>query len=210
VAKTPTVPKTPKQLAADKVRRLRQQNQEGLKKLKGIPVDTFKANRFGPLMFAMAFGLAGAYFAVSSFASPQVPARAPMLAIEPAVRQVAPGETLKLRIWSDSLDKSVNAVQAHIDYPTQTFDLVGIDATDSAFDLDGASTSQAGMVVLSRRSAQPEGLVGRQYVGSLILRARQAGGPADVHIGEASRLLHSSDAIDILQRRETGSYSVSR
>lgn len=194
----------------DKERRLQQQNIAWQNKLKKVSPIQFTANRFGPLMFAMTFGVIGMYLAVMTFASPAGGGlRAASLTIEPSSRQVAAGQTLTVRIWADSLDQPVNAVEAHLAYPHETFEFVSMDSSASSFSVDRASRPDAGRIVISRAATDPQGLIGRQLVAKVVFRAKGDAATASMSFAEGSKLLRAYDQTDILERTDGGYYRIS-
>jgi len=207
---------TSSRIAAEKMRRLTEQNrtqEEQLRRAARISPVNFNRNRFGPLVFLMAFGVAGLYFITFSSASPAADTvRAVSLTVEPESRQVGNGELLTLRVWADSLDKPMAAVEAQLSYPTDRFEYVGFDAGASRFTVDNASRGEAGLVVLSRSyTPTPDmaGLTGRQFIGKVVLRAKGAAGAASVGFTESSRILQAGSNTDILERTSGGEYRVS-
>lgn len=192
----------------DKERRLRQQNLELLRPLKRLPKVAFGSNRFGPLMFLLAFGIVGMYFGVMSFASPVDSAgRAVNLSVEPSQRRLVAGETITVRVWEDSLSVPVNAVKAQLTYDKDAFDFVAIDSTVSSFSSDDSSTPTDGGVLLSRRAST--GLIGRQLVASVVLRAKAETGNTSITFDGDSKLIHATDQTNVLQKTFDGTYFVS-
>lgn len=220
-------------LAEDKVRRLQQQNQALQRRLdKAHKKDTisFMYNRFGPLMFALIFGVIGMYFALSGFASPNASqGRAVSLSIEPSARQLSRGETFSVRVWADSLDHQMGAIQARLTYPVETFEFVSLDTSASPFTVDtarfDAPVAKAGSVVLSRAVSLQgvqgmHGVSGRQLVGTISFKAKSvvAAGTAKsgtatmsstMAFSEDSKVLRVGSQINILQRTSGGKYLIS-
>lgn len=202
------VAKTPILTAKEKERRLREQNFELQARLKRSPSAIFGVNRFGPLMFAAAFGLIGIYFAVSSYANPTVSyGRTVNLSLEPSDRKVVRGQTLTVRVWADSLNHPMGAVQARLMYPADKFEFVTVDTTASAFITETAAATADGTVLLSRST--PDGLTGRQFVAKVTFRAKSTAGSASLWFAEDSKVLRSTDQANILEETSGGQYVVS-
>lgn len=198
----PRAAKTAANLAAqDKLRRLEQQNQAYQKPLRKLPEVIFNANRFGPLMFAFVFGLAGLFFVFQSFAAtPAERAKPAALVAEMSSQTLAPGQTVTVRVWADSDDQPVDAVQARLMYPEDTLEFVAIDTSMSAFTVDTATEHNQGNILLSRAvsSPSPQSLKGRQLVAHVTFRAKQAASTAALWFSDDSRLFRSTDHADLL------------
>ncbi len=205
--------------AEDKVRRLQQQNQafqRQLDKARKSRSISFKYNRFGPLMFALTFGVIGMYFALSGFATPEPSQeRVVNLSIEPSTRQLSQGETFSVSVWADSLDYPMGAIQASLTYPAAAFDFVSLDTDASPFTHNTAPSdtpvADAGSVLLSR-SAPLEGVIGRQFVGTISFKAKadaSNGGANVMSFSKNSKVLRAGSQTDILQRTFGGTYHIS-
>ncbi len=232
VAKKSTAPKTSTassssnvSVAEDKVRRLQQQNQalqRRLDKANKKSTISFKFNRFGPLMFAMTFGVIGMYFALSGFASPgPSQGMAVSLSIEPATGQVVRGETFSVSVWADSIDDQMGVIQARLTYPAETFEFVSLDTSDSPFAVNraplDASVATAGSVIVSRAVSPTgvEGVTGRQLVGVVSFKAKSdaaanttKAGATTMSFSDDSKVLRAGSSINILQRTSGGKYQI--
>ncbi len=198
----------PSDYIRDKERRLRQQNLETQRLLSRLPKVAFGFNRFGPLMFLLAFGIVGMYFGVMSFASPgDTAGRAINLSVEPSQRRLVAGDTLTVRVWADSLSVPVDAVKAQLAYDKDSFDFVAIDAIASSFSSDDLSEPNEQGVLLSRRAST--GLIGRQLVASVVLRAKATTGNVSLWFDDSSKLMHATDQTNVLQRTSGSTYFVS-
>lgn len=214
VVKTSKPKKPVLAVITDKERRLIEQNQAEARRLSGLKTNIFTANRFGPLMFALSFGVIGVYFAVMGFAAtPATAGRTASLSIEPAARSIKKGQTVAVRVWSDSMDQPIASVQAGLVYPADKFDFVAVDASQSAFVTEDATELETGTVTVRRSAAATEAamLTGRQLVAKVTFRAKAdtTTGSADMWFSADSRLLRASDRTNILERTDGSRYYIS-
>lgn len=196
----------------EKERRLTEQNRLEAARFAKIKSGMFKANRFGPLMFALSFGIIGVYFAVMTFAAtPEVNGRQVNLTIEPSTRSIKKGQPVVVRVWSDSMDQAVGAVQADLLYPSDKFELTAVDTSLSSYPVDDRSSTTAGRINMRRSTSEPRGLTGRQLVAVVSFQARadSTDGSADMSFSEDSQLLRADDRTNVLQRTDSSRYYVS-
>lgn len=109
------------------------------------------------------------------------------LSTDPTSTIAQSGEITTLSVWVDTGGQQVNAVEAILTYPTDTFDFVSIDDTDSAFKIAAESSNNAGTITIAR--GQIGGISGKQLVGKINLKAKTGGGEGSVTFSDQSKVL---------------------
>ena len=160
------------------------------------------------VLFVVAFAGLGTYALFQAKAdsnkAPAKPISAESLFLEPSTAKVANNTTFTLNVWEDSLTQKVNAVQADLSYPTDKLEFVNIDAQDSAFDVQAPSTGGNGTISIARGSTK--GVIGRQLVAKVTLKAKASNGKVAVNVAASTVLVRSSDNTNILRQAVGGTY----
>jgi len=206
--------KTAAQKAADKkLRQLIKQDRAERARFKHLKVN-FMENRFGPLVFVLLFAGVGAFLIFRGSASPKLASPAvannsqARMWLVPSKQTVSLNSTLTAEIWVDSGDQAVNAVQADLSYPTDRLQFVNIDTEASAFGVGAEAKGANGRITVARGNIAQ--LIGKQLVAKVTFQAIAADGQADLTFSQESRLLRSSDNLNILARHEGGVYMLSK
>lgn len=187
---------SPAELAEVKLRQIERQNQELEQRLPKTPLVNFNVNRFGPLMFAVAFGLGGLLFVFNSMAAPAVqPSPGSLIAEVPS--NIAAGQVTTVNVWADSIDQPVDKIQVHLMYPENSLEFVAVDTAGSAFEVDEATEHSTGRVYIARRVGDGRPLSGRQLVARLTFRAKQTHS-ATLGFSHESRLFRAGDHLNLL------------
>ncbi len=128
------------------------------------------------------------------------------LTLSPSSETVQKGKTLTISVFEDSGDKPVNAVQAVISYPADTFDFQSIDSTGSAFEIQAQATGGGGKVTITR--GQQGSVIGKHLVAKVNLVPKKDSGQAAVTFTDDSALLSSNDNKNILGQKTGGNYTI--
>jgi flagellar basal body-associated protein FliL len=130
------------------------------------------------------------------------------LYIKPPNQQVASGTSVTFEVWVDTEDQPVNAVQANLSYPADSFDFNSVDAKGSAFEIQASSTGGEGKVTIARGHVGE--VKGKALVAKVILTAKDAKGDAKVEFATGSAVVRSTDHIDILKQKTGSTFKVSK
>jgi|GEM_PF-3654914 len=128
------------------------------------------------------------------------------LYIKPASQSVASGNSVTFEVWEDSGDLPVNAVQANLAYPADSFDFGSIDAKGSAFEVQAMATGGNGKVNIAR--GHIGNLKGENLVAKVTLTAKAQKGDAKVDFADGSAIVTSTDHKDILKVKTGTTYKV--
>lgn len=187
---------------------IKQNKQEGGSKLP-LSDKLFAANRFGPLVFLLVFGAAGAAFIYSSSAAPTQKGNTntgSSMYITPNKQRLGQ-DSLIANVWVDSRSEPVNAVQAVINYPADKLTYVSSDSSSSQFTVQAESTNTAGRLVISRGSTTP--LTGDQLIATVVFKPVSGStGKASLTFDASSQLLSSSSHLNILGQTTGGQYTL--
>lgn len=196
--------------AEAKLQKLIEQNQAETSRFKYV---SFMENRFGPLAFALLFAGIGGFLIFHSSAAPKpagggggktTSASVVAMTLSPASSNVANGNTVTTEVWVDTLNQSVNAVEADLSYPVDKLQFVSVDDTSSAFSIAAQTTGDAGKVVIARGTTTP--VSGKQLVAKVTFKAIAASGQAPVAVLTNSQALSSSDNTNVLVSFGTARY----
>jgi hypothetical protein len=128
------------------------------------------------------------------------------LSLSPASKDVTAGGDVDVTIWANSADQNVNAVQANFSYPTDQFEFVSIDDTNSAFGIDAQSAGSDGKVRIARGNTKP--LSGNLQVAVVKLHAKAKTGPAKLNFTSGTALVSSAGNKDISEKTTGANYVI--
>lgn len=192
-------------------RLIKQNNQSGGSRLP-IADKLFSANRFGPLVFLLVFGLAGVAFVYSSSAAPSQkggPGSSTGISmyITPSKQQLN-RDSLIANVWVDSRNEPVNAVQAIINYPADKLIYVSSNSDSSQFTIQAETANTEGRLVIARGSTVP--LTGDQLVATVVFKPTDSTGKAALNFDAASQLLSSNTNQNVLGQTVGGQYTLGK
>lgn len=126
--------------------------------------------------------------------------------LEPAQSEVSVGETLTISVNVDTNDQPVNAVEANLSYPTDLFEFVGIDDTDSGFTINVEKTGLDGKITIVR--GQADSVTGKALLAKINLKAKSTG-EATITFNDDTRLVKADkDSTNITGPTTGGTYSI--
>lgn len=128
------------------------------------------------------------------------------MTLSPSSQSPAKDSDVSVSVWAHSSGLSVNAVQANLSYPTDMFDFVSIDTSNSAFSLDAQSLGNDGKVAIARGSTTP--LRGNLLVGVVKLHSKQKAGKAKLSFTDGTALLSDTSHKDVLVTKSGATYTV--
>ena len=117
------------------------------------------------------------------------------LLLSPTSASVTKGGAVTYTIKVDAKDRTVNAVQANLSYPTSYYGAVSIDSTSSAFSIEAASSASGGNITIARANFSP--VSGVVDVAKITLNTIAAGS-APVTWASGSAVMDAVDNTNIL------------
>jgi hypothetical protein len=130
------------------------------------------------------------------------------LYIQPSNQQVVSGASTTFEVWVDTGNQPVNAVQANLTYPVDSFDFGSVDAKGSAFEIQASSTGGEGKVTIARGHVGD--IKGKALVAKVVLKAKDTKGDAQIEFAAGSAVVRSTDHVDILKQKTGGTLKVSK
>jgi hypothetical protein len=97
-------------------------------------------------------------------------------------------------------------LQANVTYPADTFEFIGIDASDSPFEISAQSSGGDGIVNIGRGHAGQ--LTGKQLVAKITFKSKATSGKASISFAAQSVLIRATDNANILQKTSGIRYSL--
>jgi hypothetical protein len=188
-----------------KLERLIKQNQAEQIKFK-VSKNMFAANRFGPLIFLLAFGILGSVFVFNSFAASDSQTTQPKGRIWLLSDRTTAtlGNAVTVQVWADSAGQSVNAVQAHVEYPDDMLEYVQSDTPDDR-KVETRVVNTGKRIVIARvGNAETAG----KPITSLTFRPKAKGDITLRIVSDESEIRRSSDNEDILGKSDGVQFTV--
>lgn len=139
---------------------------------------TEKASKVLALLALVVFAILGVVVLARTFAAPGGNGKpggsggstsGPSLYVTPTSQKVMVGDTVSAAVWINTAGKSVNTVQADINYDTRYLEFVDIDGAGSAFDISAESSNSNGAIRIARGSIST--VTGQNLVATVHLRA---------------------------------------
>ncbi|MCH8821753.1 hypothetical protein IID23_04515, partial [Patescibacteria group bacterium] len=129
------------------------------------------------------------------------------LYLSPENKIVNHGEEFTIEIRENSLNISVNVVQANLKYDATRIEYIRADFTGSAFSIEAENTAGNGKVKIARGSFTQ--LTGDQLVGKIVFKVRQGSYDiARIIFGEGSAITESANNSNILGSTGDGNYDI--
>ena len=129
------------------------------------------------------------------------------LYLSPENKIVNHGEEFTIEIRENSLNISVNAVQANLKYDATRIEYIRADFTDSAFGFRGEDTAGNGSVRILRGAFTP--IHGDQLIGKIVFRVKQGSyDTARIIFAEGSAIAESANNSNILGSTGDGNYDI--
>jgi hypothetical protein len=130
------------------------------------------------------------------------------LYIQPSNQQISPGASVTFEVWVDTGNQPVNAVQANLTYPTDSFDFNSVNAKGSAFEIQASSTGGEGKVTIARGHIGE--IKGKALVAKVVLTAKTTKGDTQVEFAVGSAVVRSTDHVDILKQKTGSTFKISK
>lgn len=128
------------------------------------------------------------------------------LAIDPDSGNAVQNKTLTVSVYEDSKDQTANAVQANLTYPTDKFEFVSIDSSESAFGVTAESKGGDGKITIARGAVKP--VTGKQLVAKVTFKVLDANGEGKVTFSTDSDVISSVDNKSLLSSSESAVFSL--
>ncbi|MGZ6004720.1 MAG: hypothetical protein ACXWLH_01070 [Candidatus Saccharimonadales bacterium] len=122
----------------------------------------------------------------------------PSLSLSSSQLKPQPGSEVSVNIWEDSGSSPINAVQADITYPIDSFVVVDIDGAKSAFEIQAQNSFKDGSIIVAR--GHKGNLTGRQFVATIKLKVTGKAGQTSLTFSDGSSLLDSTKNTNILNK----------
>ncbi len=125
----------------------------------------------------------------------------------PAVQTLTPNQpfSVDVRIATDTF---VNATQINLSYPAESFDVMSISASGSAFPIGVQAKATAGSLAISR-GILGDGVTGENLAVTVNFKVKPAAvGNAPIKLVEGSALVRSSDQQNILIGSPSATYTI--
>lgn len=121
---------------------------------------------------------------------------------DPAITITKENQVTEFSVILDTDNQKVNAVEILLSYPTDSFEFIKIDDSDSAFAIKAEASNKDGKITISRGSVEP--VTGKQLIAKLVLKAKTATGEGEIKILDESKVLavaenQSSAPVNILK-----------
>ena len=133
--------------------------------------------------------------------------KVPNLMLQPSSQKVSLSSPLSVRIWANTGNHKVNAVQANLSYPIDKLNFVNVDGAGSAFGLAVRGTGDNGKVTIARGSFQP--VTGKLLVATVNFTAANNNGVASVKFAADTTLISATTNKNILAGTYGGNYNLS-
>jgi hypothetical protein len=130
---------------------------------------TLKPNRLIALLCAVVVAITG--YAVLQLSKAATPGT---INLSPTSVSVTNGQSFNIAVRINS-DQSMNAVDAHILYPSNLLDVVTIDTNGSAFPNSAQQSTSAGSIKIGRYSAANTSVTGNQLIATITFKTKAAG-----------------------------------
>ncbi len=160
-----------------------------------------KQNTSVLLIAILLFALVGASFLVRSFAATA------SIYITPANANVSLGSTLTIDIRENSSTEIIDTVEANLTYDATKLQFLSIDASNSAFDLGGPSSSDGNGSISIVRAKTVTSLTNDQLVASVSFRLIGTG-TTPVSFASSSKIIRTSDKVNVLTVMTPASYTI--
>jgi hypothetical protein len=191
-----------KNLTDSKLEKLIRQNEAEQAKFK-FKKDLFAANRFGPLVFLLAFGVIGSLLAFNTFAASdpqagggQAKGRIWLL----SDRSVATlDNSITVQVWADNAGQAVNAMMAQVEYPDDKLQFVQSDTPPNR-QVQTQVVNTGRKVVIARTGDDTE--TSSKRITSLTFKPKAMGDVSLRILADKSEIRRSSDDVDILGASE--------
>jgi hypothetical protein len=157
-------------------------------------------------LFVALFAAIGVYAILQAGAAPKTTA-AVTLSLSPSSGRFQTGQTVGMAVKLNTNGQAVNAVQANLSFPAEKFEFVRVDSTGSAFEIEAESVGATGSVKIARGSVNSI-TSADALVATVYLRAVSAGRKVNVTFADTSMVIRTPDAMNILQKRSSGSYTI--
>ena len=105
-------------------------------------------------------------------------------------------ELVNVSIFVDTGAEQVQTVAAHVSYPTDAFDFVGINTDESAFSIQAENKEMDGTIIIERGSFNT--VSGKNLVAIIQLRAKSSSGTAELKFVDGTQVLSSKTYKNLL------------
>lgn len=108
------------------------------------------------------------------------------LSTEPVETKAKAGEVTTLSVWVDTGGQKVSTVEAYLTYPADKFELVNIDSSESAFEIEAEQTGADGKISITR--GQIGGVDGKVLLAKVNLKAKTNDGQGALSFTNESKV----------------------
>ncbi len=130
------------------------------------------------------------------------------LYVSPRERSITNDGEFTVDVRVNAAGKSVNAIDAELTYDSDKVEVLGIDASQSAFTIDAKASYGQGKINIER--GQIGNVTGDQLVAKVRMRRTVQTGRTFVSVASTSSVIESSTSTDVLKRENGATLSFKR
>lgn len=130
-----------------------------------------------------------------SLAHAQTPSFA-QFELVPNKQSYTKNDKLILEIYSVSGDTKINAVEAHIDYPSSKLGVLEVNTQKSEFDIGIPEQQSKGSIIISRGSS--DGIKGKKQVATIVFLVQEQVSGNEIELNKDSVIMSSETNSNIL------------
>jgi hypothetical protein len=117
------------------------------------------------------------------------------IALEPPQATTRAGELVTLSIYVDTGGNLVNAVKADIKYPTDKYEFIKIDDSESDFSVEAVGKEKDGLIIIERGE---KNINGKKLLAKIVLKQKTNNGNAEIIFTDDSQIITSDTFKNIL------------
>ncbi len=129
------------------------------------------------------------------------------LSVTPVSEKLSLDQEFTFNVYIDTNNQSVNVVTAKLNYPSNNFEFVSIDTSESEFGVQAVNTGGSGNIEITRGSVTPVNSP-NALVGKVTLRPIVATEKAVVGFTANASVISSTTNTNILDKTVNGSFSI--
>lgn len=129
------------------------------------------------------------------------------LSVSPLSEKLSLNQDFTFNVYVDTDNQSVNVVTAKLNYPSDKFEFVNIDTSESEFGVQAVSTGGSGYIEITRGSVTPINST-NALVGKVTLKPVASSEKAIVGFTSSANVISSTTNTNILNKTINGSFSI--
>ncbi|MFO0920378.1 MAG: hypothetical protein U0451_01765 [Candidatus Saccharimonadales bacterium] len=129
------------------------------------------------------------------------------LSVTPLSEKLSLNQDFTFNVYVDTDNQSVNVVTAKLNYPSDKFEFVNIDTSESEFGVQAVSTGGSGNIEITRGSVTPINST-NALVGKVTLKPIVSSEKAIIGFTSSANVISSTTNTNILNKTINGSFSI--